>query len=141
MNTAVILPAQGICFAIASNTAQLITGWLVKEGRMRRSYVGIAGQTTPIHARVRRHYRLGQDRGVLVVGVESGSPARLAGVREGDIVVGFKGQPVTGVDELLRKLVVTEIGVPSVLNVLRQAEKLDIVITPQERIRGGAWMN
>src|SRR5687768_8100776 len=62
VNTAVILPAQGICFAIASNTAQLITGCLVKEGRVRRSYVGIAGQTTPIHARLRRHYRLTQDR-------------------------------------------------------------------------------
>lgn len=61
-----ILPAQGICFAIASNTAQFVTGWLVKEGRVRRSYVGIAGHTAPIHARLRRHYRLTQDRGVLV---------------------------------------------------------------------------
>src|SRR5688500_6333196 len=90
VNTAVILPAQGICFAIASNTAQLIAGWLVKEGRVRRSYVGIAGQTTPIHARLRRHYRLNQDRGVLVAGVEPGSPARLAGLREGDVVIEFK---------------------------------------------------
>ncbi|HTD68477.1 MAG TPA: trypsin-like peptidase domain-containing protein, partial [Candidatus Limnocylindria bacterium] len=118
VNTAVILPAQGICFAIASNTAQLITGWLVKEGRVRRSYVGIAGQTTPIHARLRRHYRLNQDRGVLVVGVEPGSPARLAGLREGDIIVAFKNQPIKGVDELLRKLVAAEIGIASVLTVI-----------------------
>src|SRR5678810_740346 len=66
VNTAMILPAQGICFAIAGNTAQFVTGWLVKEGRVRRSYLGIAGQTAPIHARLRRHYRLMQDRAVLV---------------------------------------------------------------------------
>jgi S1-C subfamily serine protease len=141
VNTAMILPAQGICFAIASNTAQLITGWLVKEGRVRRSYVGIAGQTTPIHARVRRHYRLNQDRGVLVLGVEPGSPARLAGLREGDIIIAFKGEVIAGIDELLRKLVATVIGLPSVLTVLRQAEKLDIRITPQELLRGEASMN
>jgi S1-C subfamily serine protease len=141
VNTAMILPAQGICFAIASNTAQLITGWLVKEGRVRRSFVGIAGQTTPIHARLRRHYRLPQDRGVLVVGVEPGSPARLAGVREGDVIVGFKGQPVAGVDELLRKLVAAEIGVPSILTVLRQTDRLEIRVTPQELIRSHASNN
>src|ERR1041385_2768790 len=94
VNTAVILPAQGICFAIASNTAQLITGWLMKDGRVRRSYVGIAGQTTPIHARLRRYYQLKQDRGVLVVGVEPGSPARLSGLREGDIIVRSKNQAI-----------------------------------------------
>lgn len=135
VNTAVIFPAQGICFAIASNTAQIVTGWLVKEGRVRRSYVGIAGQTTPIHARVRRHYRLRQDRGVLVVGVEPGSPARLAGLREGDIIVAFKGEQITGVDELLRKLVATEIGAASMLTVLRQTERIDLRITPKELLR------
>ncbi|HEY0551171.1 MAG TPA: trypsin-like peptidase domain-containing protein [Verrucomicrobiae bacterium] len=141
VNTAMILPAQGICFAIASNTAQLIAGWLVKEGRVRRSYVGIAGQTTPIHARLRRHYRLSQDRGVLVVGVEPGSPARLAGLREGDVIISFKDQAVAGVDELLRKLVSAEIGVASVLTVLRQTERLDIRVTPQELLRGESWTN
>jgi len=136
VNTAVILPAQGLCFAIASNTAQFITGWLVKEGRVRRSYVGIAGQTTPIHARVRRHYRLNQDRGVLVAGVEPGSPARLAGLRVGDIIIAFKGEPMTGIDEMLRRLVGAEIGLPSTLTVLRQTEKLDLRIVPQELLRG-----
>jgi S1-C subfamily serine protease len=141
VNTAMILPAQGICFAIASNTAQFITGWLAKEGRVRRSFVGIAGQTAPIHARLRRHYHLAQDRGVLVAGVEPGSPARLAGLREGDTIVAFKGEPLTGVDELLRKLVAAEIGVASSLTVLRQTEKLEIRIVPQELIRGGASNN
>lgn len=141
VNTAVILPAQGICFAIASNTAQLITGWLVKDGRVRRSYVGIVGQTTPIHARVRRFYKLTQGRGVLVAGVEPGSPARLAGLREGDIVVAFKAQPIEGVDELLRKLVAAEIGVAGALTILRQTEKLEVPIVPQELLRGESLSN
>ena len=142
VNTAVILSAQGICFAIASNTAQFVTAWLVKEGRLRRSYVGIAGQTALIHARLRRHYRLFQKRGVLVVGVEPGSPARLAGLREGDLIVAFKGQPITGIDELLRKLVGSEIGIPSLVTVIRQSEKLDVLITPQELLpRNEPWMN
>jgi S1-C subfamily serine protease len=135
VNTAMILPAQGICFAIASNTAQFITGWLVKEGRVQRSYIGIAGQTAPIHARLRRHYRLTQSRGVLVVGVDAGSPARLSGLREGDLIIAFKNQPVTGIDDLLRRLVGSEIGVQSAVTVLRQTERLDVPITPRELIR------
>ena len=127
-----ILPAQGICFAIASNTVQFVTGFLVKEGRLRRSYVGIGGQTAPIHARLRRHFRLVQDRGVLVVGVEPGSPARAAGLREGDLIVAFKGEPVTGIDDLVRRLVGSEIGRTSDLTVLRQTEKLELRITPAE---------
>jgi S1-C subfamily serine protease len=142
VNTAMILPAQGICFAIASNTAQFVTGWLVKEGRVRRSYVGIAGQTTPIHARLRRHYRLTQSRGVLVAGVEPGSPARLAGLGAGDIIIAFKGQPVAGIDELLRKLVSAEIGISSPMTVLRHTERLELYIMPQELLpREGLRMN
>lgn len=132
VNTAMILPAQGLCFAIASNTAQFITGWLVKEGRVRRSHVGITGQTVPIHARVRRHYRLTQQRAVLVAGVEPGSPAQLAGLREGDLLIAFKGQPIAGVDELIRKLVRAEIGVASWFTLLRGTDKLDVQVTPQE---------
>jgi S1-C subfamily serine protease len=132
VNTAMIRPAQGICFAIASNTTQLITGWLVKEGRVRRSHVGIAGQTAAIHERLRRHYRIAQERGVLVVGVESGSPAQRAGMREGDVIIAFKGRPVGGIDELLRRLVGSEIGVASTITVVRRTEKLDLRITPQE---------
>lgn len=136
VNTAMILPAQGICFAIASNTAQLVAGWLVKEGRVRRSYLGIAGQTAPIHARFRRHYRLAQNRGVLVLSVEPGGPARRAGLRAGDLIIAFKGQPVAGIDELLKKLVGAEIGRASEVTVLRQTEKLELRITPQELLPG-----
>ena len=78
------------------------------------------------------HYRLTQDRGVLVLGIEPGSPAQLAGLREGDLIIAFKAQPVAGIDELLRKLVGGEIGVPSVLTVLRRIDKLDLRITPQD---------
>ena len=132
VNTATILPAQGICFAIASNTAQLVTGWLVKDGRVRRSYVGIVGQTTPIHARVRSFYRLAQSRGVLVVSVEPGSPASLAGVRDGDVILALKGEPITGIDQLVRMLVGGEIGKTSLLSVLRFTEILDLKVAPRE---------
>jgi S1-C subfamily serine protease len=78
---------------------------------------------------------------VLVAGVEPGSPARLAGLREGDIVIAFKGQPIEGVDELLRKLVAAEIGVSGALTILRQTEKLEVPIVPQELLRGESLSN
>lgn len=134
VNTAMIMPAQGISFAIASNTAQLVIGWLVKEGRVRRSYLGLAGGTASIHPRLRRHHRLAQPRGVLVQGIEPGSPASLSGLREGDIIINFKNQPITAIDELLRKLAGAEIGVPSTIHILRGTELLRLQITPQELI-------
>jgi S1-C subfamily serine protease len=132
VNTAVILPAQGICFAIASNTAQLVAGWLIKDGRIRRSTIGIAGQNVPLHPRVVRFHRLPQDRGVLVAEVEPHSPAAFAGVRSGDIIVGFKGQPVATIDDLHKRLVAAEIGVPSAIMLLRQTEKLFVTVIPAE---------
>src|SRR5438445_10106707 len=79
VNTAMIRPAQGICFAIASNTAKFVAGWLIKEGKIRRSYVGVAGQNVPIHRRVVRFYNLPLETGVLVVSVEKNSTAERAG--------------------------------------------------------------
>ncbi len=132
VNTAVILPAQGICFAIASNTAEFVAAWLIKDGRIRRSWIGVAGQNVPIHTRVVRFHRLPVNEGVLIVGVEPGSPAADADLRNGDILVAFKGEPVASIDQLQRKLVAGEIGVKSLVTVLRQTEKLDRVITPAE---------
>ncbi len=132
VNTAIILPAQGICFAIASNTAEFVAAWLIKEGRIRRSWIGVAGQNVPIHRRVVRFHRLGTDYGVLVAGIELGSPATRAGLREGDVIVAFEGEPVSGIDELHRHLVAKAIGIPSQLTVIRHTEKLDLVVTPEE---------
>jgi len=132
VNTAVILPAQGICFAIGSNTAQFVAGWLIKDGRIRRSAIGVAGQNVPLHPRVVRFHKLPRERGVLVAEVEPRSPADIAGVREGDIIVGFKGQPVSSIDDLHKKLAASEIGVPSPMMLLRQTEKLFVVVVPVE---------
>jgi S1-C subfamily serine protease len=135
VNTAIILPAQGICFAIASNTAEFVAAWLIKERYIRRSWIGVAGQNVPIHRRVVRFHRLVADHGVLVTGIEPGSPASRAGLREGDVVVRFGGEPVSGIDELHRYLVANVIGVPSQITVIRHTEKLDLVVTPEELAR------
>jgi len=132
VNTAIILAAQGICFAIASNTAEFVTAWLIKDGRIRRSWIGVAGQNVPIHQRVVRFHRLSVERGVLVVGVEPNSPGHRAGLREGDVIVGFKGEPVATIDELHRRLVAKEIGVGSPLTIVRHTEKLELFIVPEE---------
>ncbi len=132
VNTAIILPAQGICFAIASSTAEFVAGWLIKEGRIRRSWIGVAGQTVPIHRRVVRFHRLAADQGVLVAGIEPGSPAGRAGLREGDVIVAFEGSPVSGIDELLRHQVAKLIGIPSSITVIRHTERVELIITPEE---------
>ena len=134
VNTAIILPAQGICFAIASNTAEFVTAWLIKEGVIRRSWIGVAGQNVPIHRRVVVFHHLAADNGILVSGIEPGSPASRAGLREGDVIVSFGGEPVTSIDELHRHLVAKVIGVPSHVTVIRHTEKLDLVVTPQELV-------
>jgi S1-C subfamily serine protease len=132
VNTAVILPAQGICFAIASNTAKLVAGWLIKDGRIRRSSIGVAGQTAPLHPRVVRFHHLPNDSGVQIAEVEPGSPAALAGLRPGDTIVGFSGQPVPSVDALHKQLVASAIGVPSPVMFLRGTEKLFCTVVPRE---------
>lgn len=132
VNTAIILPAQGICFAIASNTAEFVTAWLIKEGHIRRSWIGVLGQNVPIHRRVVVFHHLGADQGVLVSGTEPGSPANRAGFREGDVIVAFAGETVASLDELHRHLVAGVIGVPSPVTIIRHTEKMDLVVTPQE---------
>jgi S1-C subfamily serine protease len=136
VNTAVILPAQGLCFAIASNTAQLVAGWLIKDGKIRRSYLGLAGQNVKLHARIVRFHRLPQDSGGLSAGLEPDGPASSSGLQEGDIVISFKGSPIASIDDLHRLLVGEEIGKRSVLTVLRGTEMIDFMLTPQELPRG-----
>jgi S1-C subfamily serine protease len=132
VNTATILPAQGICFAIGINTAKFVASRLLRDGRIRRSYVGISGQTVPVHRRVVRFYDLPKETGALVLSVEDGSPAKRAGLREGDVVVALDGQPVAGVDDLHRLLTEVRVGVSCSLTVLRWTEKLELKVMPEE---------
>ena len=99
-----ILPAQGICFAIAVNTASFVVGKLIHEGRIRRSYLGVAGRTCPLHRRVVRFHDLPIESAVFVVSVEPDSPGERAGLRDGDLIVGFDGKPIAGIDDLHRLL-------------------------------------
>lgn len=132
VNTATILPAQGICFAIGINTAKFVASRLLRDGRIRRSYVGISGQTVPVHRRVVRFYDFAKDTGALVLSVEENSPAKRAGLRSGDIIVALEGQPVAGVDDLHRLLTEVRVGVSCSITVLRWTEKLELKVVPEE---------
>src|SRR6202047_1237408 len=94
VNSAVILPAQGICFAIAIDTAKYVAGWLIKDGKIRRSYIGVGGQNVKLHRRVIRHHKLSNNQGVLVSGTEPDGPARQSGLAEGDIIIAFCERPL-----------------------------------------------
>jgi S1-C subfamily serine protease len=132
VNTATILPAQGICFAIGINTAKFVAGRLLRDGRIRRSYVGISGQTVPLHRRVVRFYDLPNESGALVLSVEEKSPAKRAGLRSGDIIIALESQSVAGVDDLHRLLTEVRVGVSCPVTVLRWTEKLDLHVVPEE---------
>jgi S1-C subfamily serine protease len=132
VNTAMIRPAQGICFAIASNTAKFVAAWLIRDGKIRRSYIGVAGQNVPIHRRVVRFYNLPLETGVLVVSIEKDSPAAKTGLREGDVIVAFNGEPIGSIHELHRRLMAEQIDIESKILIIRHTEKLELPIVPQE---------
>src|ERR1043165_5654901 len=134
VNTAVILPAQGLCFAIAINTAKFVAGRLIKDGRIRRSYIGLAGQNVPLPRRVVRFYNLEVEHGILVVQMDENSPARRSGLQEGDVITGFAGQPVAGIDELHKLLTEERVGQSAPLEVIRRTERLTLNIMPREVI-------
>jgi S1-C subfamily serine protease len=135
VNTATLFPAQGLCFATAINTAKFVAVQLIEEGRVRRSYIGIAGQNAPIHRRVVRYFGLTAESGVRLAALEPGGPAEQAGLRTGDLIIGFNGATIAGLDDLQRMLTDRQVGVPSALSVLRQTEKLEFNVTPQEAPR------
>jgi len=132
VNTAMIRPAQGICFAIASNTAKFVAGWLIRDGKIRRSYIGVAGQNVPLHRRIVRFYNLPLETGVLVVSVEKESPAQRAGLREGDIIIAFNQTPMGSIHELHKMLMGEQIGVEAKVLIIRHTEKLLLSILPAE---------
>ena len=132
VNSAVIMPAQGICFAIAINTAKLVAGQLIREGRVRRSAIGIAGHSVPIARKVTRFHRLAVESGVRVEAVEPGSPADRAGIRYGDVIVAFGEAAIRGIDDLQARLTDREVGVRSSVTVLRGVDRLDLEVVPRE---------
>jgi S1-C subfamily serine protease len=136
VNTAIILPAQGICFAIAANTAKFVAARLIRDGKIRRSFIGVAGQDVPLQRRLVRLNGLEVESGVLVVAVEPQSPAEIAGVREGDVIVGYDDHAVAGIDTLHELLTEDKVGVKSVVTVIRRGEKRILSIVPQESRAG-----
>ena len=131
VNTAVILPAQGICFAIAVNTAKFVAARLMRDGRIVRARLGIAGMNVPIQRKVVRFHRLVAETGVMVSTVESGSAAEKAGIRANDIVVAFGEHPVTSIDVLHKLLSEEHADVKTPVTILRGVEKLVIEVTPE----------
>jgi S1-C subfamily serine protease len=132
VNTAIIRPAQGICFAIASDTARWVVGLLIKEGRIRRSFIGVAGQTVPLIRKVARYHHLDLATGVLVAGMDPASPAIRAGLLEGDILVALDDVPTPAVDNLHKLLTADRIGERAIVTFLRGVELRRHAIIPLE---------
>ena len=139
VNTATILPAQGICFATSIDTAKFVAGRLIRDGKISRSYIGVAGQNVPIPRRIVRFYQLPVDTGVLLVGFETNgetnsehSAAKEAGLLTGDIVIDFDGNPIRGIDDLHKLLTDERIGRHTPVTVIRGVQKLSFVLVPKE---------
>jgi S1-C subfamily serine protease len=133
VNTAVIRGAQGICFATAINTTKFVAAKLIKNGFIRRGYIGVMGQDVPLARRVVRFHNLPQESGMRIEEVLESGPAAAAGLQRGDVIVELAGRPVAGIDPLHRLLTEAEVGVPLEIVVLRGVEKQRFVITPQAR--------
>jgi S1-C subfamily serine protease len=133
VNTASILPAQGICFAIAINTAKFVAAQLIRYGRVERAWLGIAGQNVELHRRVVRFHEIQTPSGVMAASVEIDSPADRAGIKRGDVIVNFAGQAVAGSDDLQRLLTGDQIGARSALTVIRGTEKVALEVVPASR--------
>jgi S1-C subfamily serine protease len=133
-----ILPAQGICFATSIDTAKFVASRLIRDGKVSRSYIGLAGQNVPLPRRIVRYYDLAVASGILVMSFESNSPARNAGVREGDIIVGLDNHVTSGIDDLHKLLSEDRIGHKSSLVVIRGTQKLKLEVIPEESRSGEA---
>jgi S1-C subfamily serine protease len=131
VNTATIMGAQGICFAIGADTAEFVASRLIRDGRIRRSYVGLVGHGVPLHRRIVRYYDLPSDSGLLLEGVVPGSPAEQAGLRERDVIVSFDGHTISGVDDLHRLLTAERSGRAAEVAVVRGTEMRKLLVVPQ----------
>jgi S1-C subfamily serine protease len=132
VNTAIILRAQGICLAIPVNTAKFVVGPLMRDGKIRRSYIGVGGQTVPLPRRVINFHDLPVESGILVISIEENSPAQKAGLLERDVIIGFDEQPIANIDDLHKVLTHEQVGVRSRLTILRRSEQLVVDIVPEE---------
>lgn len=135
VNTAVILPAQGLCFAIAINTAKHVAGLLIRNGKIRRGHIGVAGQNVTLQRRLVHQHSLAVTSGILVISVEPNGPAHRAGLREGDVIVAYGSHPVASIDELHRLLTEEQVGTKIELTFLRSGEKLTLEVVPEESAR------
>jgi S1-C subfamily serine protease len=132
VNTAMIQAAQGLCFAIPVRTAQFVALRLMRDGRVRRGYLGVACQNVPLHRRIVLHYRLETDRGVMIISVEKGSPAERSGLKPGDIVIALSGAAVATADDLHRSLTEELIGRKTDITFLRDTKKITLAVVPEE---------
>lgn len=132
VNTAVILPAQGVCLAIPINTAKFVAVRLIAYGKVKRSSIGVGGQNVKLHQNVRRKHELMGVGGVLAMAIEDGSPAHKAELIEGDVIVEFNTQPINGIDDLHRILTEDLIGKKCEMTVIRAGELVTLDITPRE---------
>jgi S1-C subfamily serine protease len=133
VNTAAILPAQGICFATAINTAKFVAAKLMKDGVIRRGYLGIEGQDVPLHRRIIRFHNLPLDSGVLIEALQDSSPAQRSGLQRGDVIVEFAGQAVSGIDPLHRLLAEASLDEASTITVIRGSAKVALEVRPESR--------
>jgi S1-C subfamily serine protease len=135
INTAMIAGAQGLCFAVASNTARFVAARLIRDGTVRRSYIGVSGQNVGVPRALARANQLAVSSGVLVAAVEDASPARRAGLRQGDVILAFGDQIVAAVDDLHRQLTEERIGVPLPVSILREGSRRQLTVVPGESKR------
>ena len=132
VNTAVILPAQGICFAVAINTTKFVAGQLIQNGRIRRAYLGVGGQTVEIPRAIVRAHQMKHESGVLVISLEPNSPAERSALREGDVIVALDDNAVRSIDDLHRLLTGARIGARCKVGLLRQSQKINLSVVAQE---------
>lgn len=133
VNTATIMGAQGLCFAIASNTALFVLGEILRHGRVRRSHLGLAGQTVTIGRALARRLDRVAESAVRIVGVEPGSPAAAGGLEVGDLILSIDGDVLTGVDQLHRLLTAERIGRESEVGILRAGKLVSFGVSPSAR--------